>query len=349
MSVGRTLLLLLACWLGVCAGACSPVQNFYMKEKVIEGAPRHGIVTDNFVSGRAIGPADALFVVDNSETGEAAGEAFQRSYRDFIARFNQPEARLLDLRAQVVTTPESTTPTNWSASGASAAAQLAELFTAPDRILTYLKHGNLNPFRAAALGLTHKAFETHGSAPLFLFFIMGFDLDPNQDPARDAEVFTEVMKNGRGFHQSHLWLMTQTSSPSAHTSPFPHCGSFFPAPSAVAAFSAMPWSSRTQVDLCTPNWADNYPAAAFAALVEYKKKFVLSRVPYQPSTMLLRSANRLFRYGDDYTVDAHTNEIKFLRDPALLDGDPLEARYYLPPQEELLNNSPSPPIQGGGT
>lgn len=343
----RAQLLLLTTWLAACAGACSPVQQFYMKEKIIEGAPRHGIVTNNFLNGRAMGPADSLFVVDNTETGEAAGEAFQRAYSDFIGRFNLPEARLLDLRAQVVTTPKSQTPGNWVATGASPAAQLAELFTSPDRILNYAVTGNLNPLTATGSGLAHKAFENHGGAPLFLFFLMGADLDPDQDPATDAKYFVEQISKGRGFHQTHLVLLTRVTSPSAHASPFPRCGtSFFPAPRAVATFNAMPWRSLTQVDLCHPKWADTFPAAAFTALLDHKKRFVLSHVPYQPSTMLLRSANRLFRYGDDYALDARTNEITFLRDPGLLDGDPLEARYYLPPTEEVLNNSPSPPIEG---
>lgn len=327
-----------------CVG-CSPVQQYYMKEKVIVGAPRPGVQVDRFAFGKAIGNVDVLFVVDNTESGEAAADAFRRSYTDFISRFGQPDARQLNYHLQVVSTPRGLSPENWTSSEQDSSTQLAQLFTGTPggrpALLNYSDQGHLNPYEAATLGLAGKAYEQRGRVPLFLVFLLGHDADPSTTPAKDAQTFSEVIRQGRGFHQTHVSVLSRTSS-LGNTS-FPRCSKFTSSTRLLPTLQSLPWRSQAQWDLCDTNWPTSYPAELFSALIDFKKKLVLSNTPYQPETMLLRSSKHLFRYGDDYRFDAQKNEIIFIRDSGLQEGDLLDVSYYLKPNEELLPNGQTPP------
>lgn len=348
MSFWRNSFLLAA--LSAQATACAPIQQYYMKEKQTGAAPRPAIQVDRFAYGKAIGSVDVLFVVDNTESGEAAKEAFRQSYADFTARFKQPEARLLDYRLQVVTNPGNKSPGNWTSQSLSAASQLAELFDGgPDGappVLSHSESGFLTPLQAAVAGLSHKAFEGRASVPLFLVFLLGDDVDPSSSPETVAATFSEALKKTRGFYQTSAVFLSRTSNPSG--SSFPHCDTFYPAAKVLPTLRALPWRSQTQKDLCDSAWSSSLASSIFTSLIDFKKKLVLSRPPYQPETMLLRTANHLFRYGDDYRLDLQSNEIIFNHDPGLQEGDLIDASYYLTPNEELLSNgqTPFPPRPG---
>ena len=319
----------------LCSAGCSPTQEYIMKEKVTNANPRAGIQDDRFAYGKAMGSVDVLFVVDNTDSGEAAIPAFQKSYADFAARFARPEARLLDYRLQVVTDPSGKSPGDFVSNTSPPSAQLAELFGAADGsvpgLLNHSERGYLSPFTNAASGLLGKAFASHGAAPVFVVFVLGWDADPNGAIATDAAQFAGAVQASRGFYQTHLMTISRVSAPGTRAAGgFPHCDTFAPATQILSQLSALPWRSQTGLDLCDNGWT-SYADTLFPAVVAFKKKIVLSHVPDFPETMVLRDgSHKLYRYGDDYRFDKQGNEIVFLRDPGLQEGDLFDVQYYLP-------------------
>ncbi len=335
----------------LCAGgiSCAPVQQYYMKEKVTvtNAPPRPGIQVDRFAYGKAIGAVDVLFVVDNTESSEAALSAFQQSYIDFVSRFKRAEARLLDYRVQVVTTPDGKSPGNWTSQDKGPADQLAQLFDStpggPPPLLSHGERGFLMPYHAAATGLMGEAFKGRVHTPTFIVFLLGADVPPGSSPEKDAAGFADAIRTSRGFYQTHVTTLSRTSGTTASRPQFPHCNSFDPAARTLPTLRQLPWKTQAYRDLCDPAWSNSYPSDLFASLIDFKKKLVLSHAPEQAETMMLRSANHLFRYGDDYRFDSQSNEIVFIRDPGLQEGDLLDASYYLKPPEEILSNGQTPP------
>lgn len=328
------------------AMACSPVQQFFLKERQVNAPARPAIQVDRFAYRKAMGAVDVLFVVDNTESGEAAKSAFRKSYTDFLAQFKKPEARLLDYRIQVVTNPGGSAPGNWISPGTSPDAQLAELFVGfgegLEPILSYTERGYLTPFQAAGKGLGHEAFSGRVYVPLFLVFLLGDDMDPASSAENETQAFTDAIQKTRGFYQTSSSFLSTIGPPSENRTPFPHCDTFFPAAKALQTLRSLPWCTQSLENLCDSGWSTSLANSTFKNLIEFKKKLVLSHVPFQPEAMLVRSANHLFRYGDDYRFDTKNNEIVFTHDPGLQEGDLLEASYYLVPNEELLSSGQTP-------
>ncbi|MGZ3707937.1 MAG: hypothetical protein ACXWPM_03810 [Bdellovibrionota bacterium] len=327
--------------------ACAPPQQrIFLKEHDTEhnAVPRPAARVDRFSFGRAMGTVDVAFVVDNTDFAEAGKEAFEKSYRSFLSGLTKPEQRLLNFRVQLVTTPGLAAPSDWAGTGVDATLQLQEFFTGkPDQTPPYFNlkdWGAPDPMASSARVIQSKAFEGRQSGPLYLVYFLGNDINP-VDPGVDKGARDYISK--RGPFQTHLWALTRTSESIDKQRSFPFCNSFAPAPKAIAYLSSLQTRSLVQKDLCDRGWS-GFSDDLLRSIVVFKKRLVLSQVPYQPETMALRNgAQHLYRYGEDYKIDLSTNEILFLKDPGLQEADLLEATYYLEPTEEVFSGSPNPP------
>lgn len=336
--------------------SCSPTQIINVKERVIErnAPPRPAIHVDRFLYGKINGPVDVLFVVDNTESIEAGISQFEKSYLNFLALWKTEDARSLHYRNQVATTPRGRTPKNFLANELEVHLHLAELFDGysegPENDIPFFtqrtdgdfrEKGYPDPIASTIAGLNHDAFKGRQRLPLFLVYILGHDIDPSipkEALSKSVEEAKKALEESRGFFQTHVMALTRTSSGGGS---FPHCNEFSQTPRFLELLSSFPWASFTKVDLCEKDWS-NWEQQLFLAVLNFKRRLVLSQPPHEPSTMTLRSATHLYRYGDDYEVDAKTNEISFKVDPDLAQGDLLEASYFLKPPPPEFSGSPTP-------
>jgi len=358
MSLRKELQLSVLFIFGVFSFSCAPSQKIIMKEKLTEhstekntennhekdtehnAVPRPGIVTDRFSYGKAMGTVDILFVVDNTETAEQLGKTFQIAYDQLAASLGGNAARLLDYRVQIVITPTGEATKNVLSSADPSSAQSAEFFGKGGGLPLFnaKDSGFLRPFEATAKGLASKALEGRTSGPLYLVYLLGADSD-GSDPGLTAELSKKITE-ARGLYQTHVFTLTRTTR-TIGTDSFPFCNEFQTADKILASLHTVQWRSLTQFDLCDKNWG-RFSDELFQSILTFKKKTLLSGVPYQPETMTVRGPARLFRYGDDYRFDSKTNEILFLKSGLVLEGDLLEVAYYLKPGEQVFQGSPTP-------
>lgn len=330
-------------------GCIPPQQKIYLKEKVIErnAAPRPGIAVDRFAYGKATGPVDVLFVLDNTETADQAVAPFRHSYTQFLARMTGSEGRLMDYRVQVASTPDDRATKNFILPGTPAALHLSELFDGDlekPPVFNGFYNGYVNPFSTTAAALSGKAFEGRPPGPLFLISLLGSDMDGSN--VQETKERIQAALDARGAYQTHAWVLSRTSE-FFGSGTFPHCDTFQTADQALAIFQSIQWGSYNHIDLCHKEWS-SFEEDLFDSIVSFKKKLILTQRPFQPETMTVRGSSRLFRYMDDYQFDAETNEIQFLKDGVVQEGDLIEVAYYLKPNEQIFQGSPAPqpfPIQ----
>lgn len=336
--------------------SCSPPQTIHLKERIIErnAPPRPAIHVDRFLYGKITGPVDVLFVVDNTESIEAGISQFEKSYSNFIALWKTEDALSLNYRNQVATTPGGRAPKNFVANEAEVRLHLAELFDGPSPgpetdipFFTQRTDGDFrekgypDPIASTIAGLNHDAFKGRRWLPLFLVYILGHDIDhsiPEEVLSKSIENAKKALEESRGFFQTHVMALARISSGGGG---FPHCNEFSQTPRFLKLLSSFSWASFTKIDLCEKDWG-NWEQQLFRTLLNFKTRLVLSQPPYEPTTMTLRSATHLYRYGDDYEVDAKTNEIRFKGEPGLAQGDLLEASYFLKPPPPEFSGSPTP-------
>jgi hypothetical protein len=312
--------------------SCSP-QVIYMHSKDYVEPPPAGMMRDTFLYGRASGPADVVIAFDNSISLENGISFFKQTYESLVQDLESGgSTRLIDFRVQVVTAEQSRSPRALAAPGQDPSGQFAELFTDSPGGPAILsadpnarEGGSPRPFEAVTTALAQSNFNGRSGVPLFIVAVLGGEADPSDLAPQAVQTFGTALDQARGLYQSNLLILDKGSG-----SGFPACGDMTQAPEFEAAVNGIKWSTSGKADLCDSTWS-NWQTGLISTLVAQKTRIVLSHVPYLPPLMILRSANRVFRYSDDYTWNPSTNEIVFARDPGLQTGDPLEAVYYLTP------------------
>lgn len=326
---------------------CSPVQQFFFKEKQINhnAPPSPAIHVDPFIYQQARGRVDILLVVDNTDTYEPMIPYFEESYRKLVAAFSSGAARMLDFRIQVVTTPIGRSPKNWFAPERPADPQIEELFIGTSETPKIFDHqerpGYLSPMTSTLAGLSSPALGGRDHVPLFILYFLGGDMGAGETGMGNSADFKAALDQGRGMYQVSSWFFTRSGTPVSSEPAFPFCENFQPAYEAQRVFGPVPWRSSRRLDLCDSKWPE-YSTELLSSVIDFKKKMILSLSPYSPETMVLRSSTHMYRYGDEYVFDSATNEITFTRPGNLVEGDLLEVSYYLKPEKEILSGHPNP-------
>lgn len=318
--------------------ACTP-QNFYMKEKVIGASAPPAIHMDQFVYGKPSGPVDILFVLDNTESSEALADDFKKAYQKFTERFQKSDqTEYLDYRVQVVTTPKATMVKNYFDRENPLEQNLENLnsvFDQPER-------GFLKPFESTLAALTHPSEAGRVFSPLFLVYVLGDGTDPSSHLSDKSSEISSKLDEFRGLYQTHVVVISRKTLFQPEPS-IRYCDMFFPPFDFHLTIDSISWKSRQDVDLCSPSWG-SFEEKLWDSILDFKTKFVLSRVPSRPETMVVRKTPlaHKYRYGDDFIFNHETNEVVFQVQEFKV-GDQIEVSYFLSPASEEFSGKPTPP------
>lgn len=340
---GQILIWVLGVASAFCNFGCSPGTRIFLKEKVIErsAAPRPGIRVDRFLYGKPRGNVDILFVVDNTETLENAISNFYLEYNLLLEGLRQKPFSGIDFRSQVVATPSERMPKAFARSDESPRFHLNQVFGVRGSTLRPVIHaresGYVRPLEAAMSGLSSPAFQGRDGGPLFLVFILGSDVGPGEVGV--AKETVDAFVKLRGAHQIHLLTVAKPLR-EMRTSDV-NCRQLQPPLRTLEQLASIPWRTSQIFNLCDSKWG-GFSKILFETIAQFRTRLVLSQVPAEVESIVLRGSNRLYRYGEDYQFDPGGNEIIFTRPGLCEEGDLLEAAYFLEPREKVLDGSPTP-------
>ncbi len=246
---------------------------------------------------------------------------------------------------QVVATPSHRSPGNFLANDKNHALQLKELFTellSQDEGTEKREKGYPDPLRSTALGLRTEAFKGRVGVPLFVMYFLGYDLAAVRQFSVEEmkKEYEKLFKEERQSTLTRSYVFSRLTEPGPGS--FPHCNEFSQTPLFFELFSLVTGVALQKGDLCQADWS-SWPEKVMADIRAYKTRLILTKEPYLPTMMALRTQTRTFRYNDDFEIDGKSKEIIFKKPHGLVEGDLLEASYFLQPTPAEISGNPQPP------